>query len=214
MQATHQDSINWRTLLLEVFFIVLGVVLALGANDWREHRSNLRHAATALESIRDELETNRRAVDKALAYHAQLVDTLRSYRQTSSQPDLGVFARGYMNPATTFSTAWDAANVTDAIGYMNYDDVLVLSRVYENQREYYDQQKLVGQNIYTTLFNEGSAGILRNVENLQTILSTFLYRECNLLERYDEVLTNLPTDGPVVERPPAPALCTFMLRRQ
>ena len=193
MQAPHQRRVNWRTLLLEVFFIVLGVVLALGANAWREHRSHLRHAAIALESIRDELEANRQAVDKSLTYHAQLYDTLNTYARPASQndgaaPTMGVFAGGFINPATTFSTAWEAANVTDAVGYMAYDDVLSLSRVYERQREYYDQQKLVGQNIYTTLFNEGRAGMLRNFENLQSILGTFMYRECDLLERYDAVL--------------------------
>ena len=114
MQATDQRSIDWRTLLLEVFFIVLGVVLALAANDWREHSSNLRRADTALESIRDELDTNRQAVDEALAYHAHLFDTLRTYLQPASQrdgatpapqPDMGVFREGFIHPATTFSTA-------------------------------------------------------------------------------------------------------------
>ncbi len=114
MQATYQRSINWRTLLLEAFFIVLGVVLALGANNLREQRSNVQHAATALESIRDELETNRQAVDNALAYHAHLSDTLRTYLQPASQrdgatpapqPDMGVFSEGFIHPATTFSTA-------------------------------------------------------------------------------------------------------------
>ena len=222
MQATHQRRIDWRTLLLEVFFILLGVVLALAANDWREHRSNLRRADTALESIRDELDANRQAVDNALAYHIHLYDTLRTYLQPVSQrdgatpapqPDMGVFSEGFIHPATTFSTAWETANVTDAISYMTYDDVLLLSRIYENQRQYYDQQKLVGQNIYTTLFNEGSAGMLRNIENLQFIIITFIYRECQLLEDYDEVLPQLPTREQALAYPPAPEFCAFMPRR-
>ena len=126
---------------------------------------------------------------------------------------MGVFREGFTNPATTFSTAWETANVTDAISYMTYDDVLLLSRIYEIQREYYDQQKLVGQNIYTTLFNEGRAGMLRNIENLQFIIITFMYRECQLLEDYDEVLPQLPTREQALAYPPAPEFCTFMLRR-
>ena len=165
MQATHQRSINWRTLLLEAFFIVLGVMLALGANDLREQRNNVRDAATALESIRDEL------------------------------------------------AAWQTANVTGTISYMAYDDVLLLSRIYESQRQYYDQQKLVGQNIYTTFFNEGYAGMLRNIDNLQFIIGTFMYRECQLLEDYDEVLPQLPTREQALAYPPAPEFCTFMPRR-
>ena len=223
MQATHQRSINWRTLLLEAFFIVLGVVLALGANDWREQRSNVRHAATALESIRDELETNRQAVDNALAYHAHLSDTLRIYLRPASQrdgatpapqPNMGIFRKGFISPAITFSTAWQAAHATGAISYMAYDDVLLLSRIYESQRQYYDQHKLVGQNIYTTLFNEGYAGMLRNIENLQFIIVTFMYQECQLLEHYNEVLPQLPTDEPTVEYPPVPTTCAFILGRR
>lgn len=97
---------------------------------------------------------------------------------------------------------------------MAYDDVLLLSRIYESQRQYYDQHKLVGQNIYTTLFNEGYAGMLRNIENLQFIIVTFMYRECQLLEHYNEVLPQLPTDEPAVEYPPAPTTCAFILGRR
>ncbi len=56
--------------------------------------------------------------------------------------------------------------------------------------------------------------MLRNIENLQSIIKTFMYRECQLLERYDEVLPQLPTDEPAVEYPPAPTFCAFMLQRR
>ena len=39
-------------LLLEVFFIVLGVMVALAANEWRENRALDKRTDAALENIR------------------------------------------------------------------------------------------------------------------------------------------------------------------
>jgi hypothetical protein len=217
--ATHKTAgIAWMPLLLEALFVVLGVVLALGANEWREHINNVRHADRALESIQEELRTNREAVASALDYHLHLADTLRYFiphtdgSRPAQQPDNRLFARGFVSPATVLSTAWDVANVTDAVSYMGYDDVLLLSRTYASQQNYEHQAEQVGQLIYTRLFDEGHRGIYSNLANLQHIISTFWYRECQLLASYNEAFAHFDPAAPA-DSLSLPPTCTYARRR-
>lgn len=197
---------------------MLGVVLALGANEWREQINHARHAERALESIQEELKTNRDAVASSLAYHLHLADTLQYFvpgadgTPPAQWPDNRLFSRGFVSAATVLSTAWDAANVTDAVGYMDYDDVLLLSRTYASQQNYEHQAEQVGQLIYTRLFDEGHRGIYGNLANLRNIISTFWYRECQLLVSYDEAFAHFDqtTPGDALRLPLA---CTRALMR-
>ncbi len=202
-------------ILLEAFIVVLGVVLALAVNEWREHYNRNQHAETALEGILSALDVNRKAIDSALTYHLQLADTLRGFTRQASQgalPYPGLFSKGYIAPATLLNTAWDAANATDAVTNMNYADVLMLSRIYEEQRGYEYQARLGGQLIYAKLFSEGHEGMVRNYANLSTIIATFWYIECGLLESYGQVLAQLgEASEPEVDE--LPALCQQVLRR-
>lgn len=218
MAATKREKLRWLPLLIEACFVVFGVLLALGVNQWREHLNQEQHAATALLSIRHELDVNLKAVESALTYHLHLSDTLRVFlRQTDSQTTLSypsdrLFPRGYIAPATLLSTAWEAANATDAITSMDYGDVLLLSRIYEEQRRYEYQARDAGELIYTKLFNEGHEGVLNNYANLRTLLASFWYRECGLLASYGEVLNHLGEDSEA-ESGGLPDLCHRVLQR-
>lgn len=200
---------DWWPVLLEAFFVVMGVVLALAANEWRQHRADARRAHTALEAIGEELEANREAVAQSLAYHFQLDDTLRAFARQASpdaHPDARTFARGFVAPASVLTTAWETAAATDAIGHMPYSRVVQLNRVYEQQRKYEAQAEVVGQIIYQQLFSQGFDQMLRHYRNLNTIVGTFWYRECQLLETYDTALDALG-------RPPRatlPAPCRYI----
>jgi hypothetical protein len=220
MSALDERKLRWLPILLEAFFVVLGVVLALAANEWREHLNQKQHAATALASIRNELASNRQAVVSALTYHLHLVDTLATFvgrspqaqSSASAYPDNRLFSRGYIAPATLLNTAWEAANATDALAHMDYDAVLLLSRIYEEQRTYEYQARQGGQLIYEKLFSEGHEGVRRNFANLSMTISSFWYRECELLQSYGRVMAHLDGAGePSLEA--LPAACRRVLRR-
>jgi hypothetical protein len=219
--SARSRRINWRSLLLEAFFVVLGVVLALAANEWRRSQNDRQNAAVALASIRDELLVNRDAVLSSTQYHQRLVDTLSTLARQASgsnpaagegMPDPRLFSGGFTRPASLLHTAWDAASATDVIRHMHYADVLLLARIYEEQQEYRRQADQVGQLIYAQLFDRGFQGVVRNYGNLNTLIATFWYRECQLLHRYDEVIPQLWRDVPA-ELPPMPARCRELPRR-
>jgi hypothetical protein len=188
--------VDWRSILLEAFFVVLGIVLALGANEWRQTQIDERNARQALASIREEMEANRAAVVRSAEYHIQITDSISALTRRAGPgavplPDRSLFSRGFINPAPVVTTAWEAAGAVDAVRHMPYADVLIIARMYEQQDRYSTQSELAGGVIYNALFDRGFEGILRNQANLGSIIGGFWYRECQLLVAYDEALAKL-----------------------
>lgn len=211
-----RTKIDWMPILLEAFFVVFGVVLAFGVNEWREQQEQQRDADAALASILSELRLNHDAIVEAATYHGELMNTLRSFRPASGgegpqYPDHAVFAGGYTRPAELISTAWNAANATDLVGFMHYDDVLRLAHIYQQQEDYHEQTLLVGQNLYTKLFNEGHEAVRRNYANLINLISAYLYTECNLIDDYSAILAHFAGTPP--DSSEAPPICAYMPRR-
>ena len=206
--------IQWRPILLEAFFVVFGVVLALGANEWRQHRQLIDQAAYAQATIIDELVANRAVVEDAAMYHLTLVDSLRAYAYQSrggaaARPSPQLFARGFVDPASVLETAWTSANATGAVQAMDYDAVLAFAGIYEAQRAYRRQSDSVGELIYARLFEAGYGGVFGELGNLASVISTFAYRECELIERYNVLLAE--RDAHPAE--PLPPGCAYMTGR-
>jgi hypothetical protein len=197
--SVRRRVIDWRPIFLEAFFVVLGVVLALAANEWRQSMVDRRAATTALETIRQELATNRAAVLRSLRYHLYLSDTLSALRrqattsstESSALPDVRLFREGFVRPATLLSTAWQAAAATEAVRNIDHEDVLVLAGIYKQQRRYATQSEQIGALIYGEIFARGTSGMIRNFANLTSIIGAFWYRECDLLLAYDRALAEL-----------------------
>ncbi len=189
MKEKTRDAI--QKALFEAFFVVLAVVLALAANEWRQHRAERQQGRAALTSIVEELKSNRAAVQVSLDYHSERLQLIGQLRREGARPSFRDFPRGFVSPAQTFQTAWDAAAETGALGHMEYSTVLDLSRLYARQRRYELQATGVGQVIYGELFRGGVEGVLENYANLAALIGTFSYREKELLERYDEMLASL-----------------------
>jgi hypothetical protein len=107
-------------------------------------------------------------------------------------------------PAPLLHSAWDAAEATGAVRHMEFNDVLQLSRVYEEQEYYRRQTDQVGPLIYARLLDHGMEGVVANYANMLNIISSFWYRECQLLRRMDELLG---TPAPDAAAPPLPGQC-------
>jgi hypothetical protein len=178
-----------REAAFEAAFVVLGVVLALGANEWRESRARRSEANAALSEIVQELRGNRATVQQSFTYHSSVLDTLRQHDERRGPPDIRVFSRGFVSPAQVNQTAWETAAQTGALSHIAYEDVLLLSRAYRQQQRYDEQAGSIGQIIYAELYRAGPNSIVRNYHNLAAIIGTFAYRERGLLALYDSTLT-------------------------
>ena len=176
-------------ILLEASFVVLGVFLALVANEWRSDANARERATHARASIVEEIETNRAATAASHAYHGRLLDSLRTYFPPDHPPPSPtLFSRGFIRPITLLNTAWEAANATDAVGHMDYDEVLAFSKLYAMQRRYERSATEAGSVIYSEIMARGVPGVAANHRNLAYLIGAFYYLEEGLLEAYDEAL--------------------------
>ena len=168
-----------------------------------------------MESIVEEISFNQGMVAEAVTYHSMLLDTLQGFiyvhgRSPSIVPPVSMFYRGFTSPAPVISRAWEVASATGVVEYIPYEDVLTVSRLYENQNRYEEQSEMISHEIYGQIFQHGYQGILQNYQNLFAVIGTFLYRECELLQAYSDVLPQYVEESTVLEIPEA---CSRMPKR-
>jgi hypothetical protein len=186
MQIKTRDAL--RKAFFEAFFVVFGVILALGANEWRQSAAAQRHADRAAANIEAELRANRALVLASMEYHNGLVAMLGERGKTGEPIYPREFSRGFIFPALVEGTGWEVAKETGAVADMDYDRVLEYSSLYGSQQRYRTQAELVGGMIYQKMFDGGINSITDNHKNLLSIIYTFIYRENGLLREYDAVL--------------------------
>jgi len=178
--------------LFEASFVVLGIVLAYLANEWREKRVHRQDAAAARNAILAELSQNRDTARASLTYHTALLDTLGKLRRANSAPTMGVFSRGFMMPAQLSATAWEVASQTGALNHMAFADMLRFSHVYSEQRRYDTQSAGVSSVIYAELYCAGPMEMATSGTGIASLIGTFQYRERSLVALYDSVLAVKP----------------------
>ena len=136
-RPSRPPSFSWRTLAFEVFVIVLGVTLALGANELRQRYLDRQQVEAATASIAAELQFNCERLTQTQTYHEQVIAELDSLRVAQTVDDTDGMAtmqelptwNGY-NPAFITSAAYETAQATGALELMPYEQALGLGRYY------------------------------------------------------------------------------------
>ena len=88
-----------KSAFFEAFFVILGVLLALGANEWRQNAAAEEQAEAALTSILAEQRANREDIQAAHDYHTDQVAMLRKKTEAGETPTGNDFPRGFIAPA-------------------------------------------------------------------------------------------------------------------
>jgi hypothetical protein len=189
MSNKTRDAI--KSALFEATFVVLGVVLALAANEWRQARADQRESERALAAILEELESNRDAVAESLEYHSNLLGLLNADHAEGWSPEPQHFNRGFIFPARISHTAWESASETGALTKTDLEIVIKLSDAYAMQERYEAQARSAGEIIYGEIFRNGVPAIVRNYRNLASTIATFVYREQELMAAFDATLAGL-----------------------
>lgn len=126
-------------ILIESALIVFSILLALGVNQWADHRNREALQRHALESIASEIHANQARVADALHYHRLL---LEQTRLADTNGKIGSFAqwraavpafKGFHNPDLE-DTAWETALSTGAIKDLPFDRLAALSGAYSYQK--------------------------------------------------------------------------------
>jgi len=185
-----------RSALLEALFVVLGVVLALAANEWRQARADAQQSRLAIAAIVGELQANRNAAAESMECRSGLLELLHSEHEAEWVPDASQFSRRFIFPARVARMAWDSAAETGILAKTDYTLVVEISGVYAQQERYESQARSVGEIIYGEMFRGGTGAIVENYRHLASVIATFMYRERQLVALYDETIASLTSDSP------------------
>lgn len=187
---SHRDASLLRSAFYEAFFVVLGVVLALAANEWRQNQIQQSRADDALDAVHAELQLDLEMLQSSRAYHEEKMGALWAMAKNDESPqDAGFFDRGFIHPAEVQLTAWETARTTGLVEEFGLDDVLRLSELYAKMARYEAQALAIGQIIYAVMLDEGIEGMTGRWRNLMAIQGTFAYREKDLTTALEDYLS-------------------------
>jgi hypothetical protein len=119
--------------LVESFFVVGSILLALALDEWAENRNFDELADQSLGIFEQEILQNRNRVEDGLPYHQGIRDVLGQMLLTPPPTiDLRSIMEGLEAPVL-LSTAWETALATGALTHMDFEAVRVLSLTYSIQ---------------------------------------------------------------------------------
>ena len=182
-------------LLLEVFLIILGVMVALAANEWREGRALAQRTDIALENIRLEIERNQKTMQQRLPYHETLRDSLErylpelrnlSFEQVNEQR-LGMH-RGLFF-LLTYDAAWQTALTSQVLSNVDYETLTILSTIYQVQVSLKTVEERTTR--IMTPENLKKDNLFYAFILLRPAIKDIVDLERNLLALYDEALQRL-----------------------
>jgi hypothetical protein len=186
------QSRQWsiQKLLIEVFSIVLGVLLALAVNEWSEQRAHQTQAESALQNISNELNSN---LEFLTLLHENNSAVIRAMSEEQDvKPDE---ERNLIPGLQVRETAWETLLSTGVSNYVEYETILMLSEAYSLQGIY----KQTGMQLTEAAMNVAAyATVLGTEVDNQQFQNQFLaYFEIlvtieeELLKSYSRVIKHL-----------------------
>ena len=148
LHRPHEQSPfrSWRAFLIEIATIVIGVLIALsfeGFREWSHNRTLVREARAAILS---EIADNKKSVDGDLSHVAdrkqqldgalQFADDILRNGKTSMHSMSLAVGLGDLSEAS-----WQTADHTGALGHMSYSEVQRYASVYTLQGLYQTQER-------------------------------------------------------------------------
>jgi hypothetical protein len=142
-----RPKIPFGRLALEFIVIIVGVLVALGVNEWAEGRDNDRLARESLRAVAIELDQNLTRVRDQIAYHQEILPALDSLRRLAetgtpiSNAPSSLLPQGLGFPFLQ-ETAWETALFTQAVRYFEFGIASSLSLVYSGQETLADYERV------------------------------------------------------------------------
>lgn len=169
-------------------------MLGLYLSERIEERKNEKEAEKLLSKIKSELSQNRKQLDEWVPYHREVVKTLDSLAKDDQFIDDFIADRKAIYPAFTRETlmgetptsdAWDIAKSHPLIVNFDYDELLVLSKIYNQQNLTFEGVPKLIELLLDADFNaKGHAR--QNVELFRDRLHELASREVQLLSFYQQ----------------------------
>lgn len=181
-----------KTILIEVFSIVLGVMLALGVSEWQQEREYAQLADTALANVAWELKSNLEVLTRIHENNAETIELSETDTDDASAPSED---RQFIPGVQVRSTAWDTLLSSGLANHIDYKLLLSLSEIYSKQGIY----RQMGLQIVEASMSMASMATVNRTEvnnevfqeQFGSFFNMLLQMEEALLEGYEETLASL-----------------------
>ncbi|GAA3748859.1 hypothetical protein [Terriglobus aquaticus] len=134
-----------RDFFLHIFTITVGLLIALGLESLVEWRHHVHLGHQAAETMRRELEANRKDLAEALGHVPEEQRNLKDLLQFSKQKEKGTATnlssiRMGMSIATLHDASWQTASATGALSYIPYEEAERFAAAYTLQKQFLEVQ--------------------------------------------------------------------------
>ena len=198
LKSFRRES-SLKTLIIEVTSIVIGVLLALAANEWNEDRIHKQRVSEALGNIVGEIEQNQRLMAVIHGPNTRIVELLEN--EPGSQDDGDTENVQKFIPGLQIEdTAWKTLLATGVTEFMDYETLQQISSVYSVQEIY----RTLGFQLIENMMNTASLAVVVGGKDAADIPNN-LYKdhmvllvqtEQALVDMYDNVLEDLNSRTP------------------
>jgi len=131
-------------ILLESFFIVVALLLALALDQWRDEQKELELAQSAKTAIYAELIDNKRQLENKSVAHEKILQTIDEYinRHNASETETESLEFEYTMVLIS-NSAWNSAKMTQVVQSFNFKEITNFSQVYQMQELYLSNQSKI-----------------------------------------------------------------------
>ena len=179
--------------IIQIALIVFSVVLGLYLNGRFEDLKEKKEASKLLSKIKAELNENKILLDSWVPYHGEIIEKLDSlstreqFVQDFTKDKLAIYAafnRGTIMSDMPAADTWDIAKSHPIIVNFDYDELLTLSKVYNQQKFTYESIPKLIEFMLSTEFNSKD-NAKQNLALFKDKLEDIYGREMQLVNYYN-----------------------------
>ena len=179
---------NIKRLISEFVSVSFAVLIALLVNQWREDHNNGKLAEKAIYNIKQELQENKVAMAILIPSHKSILSQIDSIIVRKENDNSTVNSIISIDVTLISSSAWEMAEITNAIFYLDFDDANKMAKVY-NLQSYYES--IIKQFILNNSYSYQSDQDLEFLRNNKQFLETIIPLEEDLQNYFNLLLKNV-----------------------
>ncbi|RLC24927.1 MAG: hypothetical protein DRH21_04710 [Deltaproteobacteria bacterium] len=180
--------LNIQRLIFEFISVSFAVLIALLVNQWREDHNNDKLAEKAIYNIKQELQENKDVMDILIPSHKSILSHIDSIIERKEKNISNVDSNISIDVTLISSSAWEMAEITNAIFYLDFDDANKMAKVY-NLQSYYES--IIKQFILKNSNSYQSDQDLEFLRNNKQFLETIIPLEEDLQNYFNLLLKNV-----------------------
>lgn len=181
--------------LTQVILIVFSVVLGLYLNERIEERNNKNESDNLLALIKSEVNDNIKLMEELTPYHKEMHENVErlckdevfisNFIKDKSILFNTLFTKGSFLHRFPANDAWDIAKSHPLIANIDYDKLLILSKIYNQQKLTFEPMDEMFE-IHNSKDMNIKKNAKSNLKNISNSLHELVSRELLLLHYYNE----------------------------